>query len=109
MGNRSLIRIAIRRCIASWPSAFVLDHGVIELKRLDGIAVLELVLYDGVQGNMQEGINFALRIELSISHDIGKFKLIKKLIRVLEHDLAESLLFLAQSSSFSSWAHRQMR
>ena len=77
-------------------SAFVLDHGVIELKRFDGIAALELVLYDGVQGNMQERINLAFRIELSSSHDIGKFKLIEILLRVLEHDLAESSFFLVQ-------------
>jgi hypothetical protein len=76
--------------------AFVPHHGIIELKCLDGIAVLKLFLYDGVQDNMQERINLAFRIELSISHDVGKFKLIEILLRVLEHDLAESSFFLVQ-------------
>ena len=73
------------------PCALVFEHGIIKLKCLDRITVLHLFFCNSVECNMKEWIDFAFRIELTISQNIGKFKLIKIFIGVIEHDFRQPL------------------
>ena len=72
------------------------EHGVVELERLDGFVILYLFFQESMERNMHERIDF-VSVELAIRQNIGKFKLVKILVRVCEHNFGQSSLFLVKT------------
>ena len=58
--------------------------------------VFHLFFYTRMKSDMQKWINLAFRVELVVGQGVSKFKLIKVLIGVGEHDFREQLLLFGK-------------